>query len=357
MTVKPRASGVGAQFDYWEWVIRLRFAIILILILSAVGFGYYKWIYRPAHLPVIETDYVISPSLDVLNTYAPVHMVVNVLKAGDRVEIVKRAHDWAEIRLSAGKTGWVLASQLIGPQTFAAGKQLLQRVSGEQAQAAGHTSGIVNLHVEPSREGALLTVLQPQEKVEMYDRKLVPRGATVAGSSEPAAGKSPEAWYLVQAQSPPRSAGWVLGRLITLDIPPAISQYAQAYNLVAWRTLTVVDDNGQQFPEYVVADRVGSQEVDFNHIRVFTWAVAQDHYVTAFVESGLRGQFPITSGQAGDVPYFALRLTDKDGKKYQKFYGLYDTIVRPLGTVAGWQPQAGPPAGHGRRARRGSGRR
>jgi Bacterial SH3 domain len=355
MTVKAGASRRGEEKRpgcsfrialLGSAIIKPRVAVISILILAAAGYGYYRVIYRPRHPTVIETDYVISPSLDVLDTYAPVHTVVEVLRSGDRAEVLRRTRDWSEIRLPKGKTGWVLSSQLIGPNIFAEGKKILQRVSGEQEQAAGHASGMVNLHVEPSRQGALLTVLPRDQKIEMFDRKLVARGA--GGEGPPNYGEESralEAWYLVRTDSEPRRAGWVLGRLITLDIPAGISQYAQAYNMVAWRPLKEVEDSGRQVPEYVVADRVDTQDVDFNHIRVFTWSAKRHHYATAFVESGLDGEFPVTVGQTGGIPYFCLRLTDEKGKKFQKFYGLFDTVVRPVGIVQGWQNSAPPTEG------------
>jgi hypothetical protein len=43
-----------------------------------------------------------------------------------------------------------------------------------------------------------------------------------------------------------------------------------------------------------------------------------------------------------DKPYFRLRLVDDEGEKYQKVYGLFSTIVHPLGTVKGWESDAMP---------------
>jgi hypothetical protein len=56
------------------------------------------------------------------------------------------------------------------------------------------------------------------------------------------------------------------------------------------------------------------------------------------------------------VPYFRLRLIDDQGEKYQKVYGLFDTITRTVGTVPGWESDAMPPSPahhHQRSGRRG----
>jgi hypothetical protein len=156
---------------------------------------------------------------------------------------------------------------------------------------------------------------------------------------EPSSPPVKEAWYLVRAD---RRAGWVLGRFVSLDIPESLGAYATGSNIVAWLVLNTVADEGRQVPQYVAADREGNQEVDFTHIRVFTWWVKKHRYVTAYVESGLQGYFPIRVAQTGSVPYFRLRLVDKHGNKIQKVYGLFDTITHPLGFVAGWESDAMP---------------
>jgi hypothetical protein len=115
-----------------------------------------------------------------------------------------------------------------------------------------------------------------------------------------------------------------------------------------------VVDEDRQVPQYLVADRMGNQDVDFTHIRVFTWWVKNHRYVTAYVESGLQGYFPIRVVQIGNVPYFRLHLVDKHANKIQKVYGLFDTITRPLGIVEGWESNTmatQPPSRRGRRHR------
>ena len=82
---------------------------------------------------------------------------------------------------------------------------------------------------------------------------------------------------------------------------------------------------------------MGPGQCDFNHIRVFTWWAKHQKYVTAYVESNLNGYFPIRLATIAGVPHFRLRLIDEDGRKFQKIYGLFATITRPVGTVDGWE--------------------
>jgi Bacterial SH3 domain len=289
-------------------------------------------------------------SISVVDSRAEIHNVIGNLKNGDRVEVISQDNDWAEVRLAQGKRGWVETKSLMDSKVYDGGQRLLKDLAGIPVQAVGHTTLDVNLRLEPSREGPLLESLSRNKRLEVFGRRLVPRSAggesgskeSAVGTEKPAPG-SPvlDAWYLVRTDS---RAGWVLGRLVTLDIPEGISAYAQNHNMVAWLVLNTIDDNGRKVPQYLVADREGSPDCDFNHIRVFTWWAKESHYATSFVESNLTGYFPVRVAHPNGSPEFRLRLVDRKGRKYQKIYRLSDTVVRPMGTVEGWASDATPMA-------------
>lgn len=335
-------------------------AFLIVLLLAGGGAAYYFLVYRPGHRSAQEVAYILPTTVNIVDSRAEIHSVVGRLKNGDRVEVLSREGDWARVRLASGAEGWTEAQDLMDPATYEGGQRLLKDLQGIPVQASGHTSFEVNLRLGPSREAPRLDRLTQNQGVEIFGRRLVPRaaGAFEKGGEEPtAAGSSAtsstppvlDAWYLVRADS---RAGWVYGRLIALDIPDAIAGYAHSINLVAWLVLDHVEDNGREVPQYLVADRIGTQDVDFNHIRVFTWWAAKGRYATAYVESNLSGYFPIRVVHEDGKPYFRLRLEDKQGRKFQKVYRMNGTIVRPVGTVDGWSSDAIPEAaGRGRRRR------
>ena len=111
-----------------------------------------------------------------------------------------------------------------------------------------------------------------------------------------------KAWYLVQGGS---HAGWILGRRVHLDIPKSISAYAQDTNLVAWLVLNTVDDSGHLVPQYLVADRLGTQACDFTDIRVLTWWKKKQTYAIAYNEGGLKAIFPSSSPTKAASLFFA----------------------------------------------------
>ena len=387
MTQEPRDSGatenrpptvadpqtVNGQTDRRAGPL-LRSRGLLILGLVGLGLaGYFFYVHRRGARPPAKKAVVIPESLEVVDTYAEIHMAIATLPSGTRVSVLDHTHNWSEIRLADGRTGWVDSKDLLEGETYDRAEALLKEVENSPAQGAGHTNGVVNLRLEPSRDSTQLAQLSANQRVEVFGRRVLDRptaseqpAAPPKAPTRPRAAATPsaprEAWYLIRTASRPAPqssapatgssgasalgtaarAGWVLGRFVELDIPSGLSMYAQGVNMVAWLVLDTVEDEGQQVPQYLVADRVGTQELDFNHIRVFTWWAKTHQYVTAYVEGRLNGYFPMRVMRCDGNPCFRLRLVDKAGRKYQKVYGLFGTITRPLGEVDGWESDAMP---------------
>ncbi len=314
----------------------MRVGLILFLVLVAVGAACYFLVYRPRHVVSGEAAYVLPESLPVFDTPAEIRSEIATLKEGERVEVLSRTRNWARVQFGARRIGYVELRNLIDGATHEAGDQLLDETRRIPAQAAGHAGNEVKLRITPSRDGTEICQLAANQPMEIFERRLVDRPTPAMGS---AGARTREAWYLVRAGS---RAGWVLGRLIDLDIPPAIASYAHEFNMVAWVVLHTVEDDGKEVPQYVVADRIGTEECDFTHIRVLTWWKKKQAYAVAYVESELKGYLPIRASQADNHIAFRLRLVDDEGRKFQKVYSLQDTITRPLGTVDGWESDAVP---------------
>lgn len=316
--------------------------------LALAGAAYYQLWIRPRRQVSGEVAYVLANKLPVMDSAAQVRVQIGSAQNGEKVLVMKRTSHWAQISLQNGQTGWVESSNLIDSETFGKAEKLFKQLADSPAQAEGHAEAPVNLHLEPDRQSVGLVQLRPNEKLWIYSRSIVERSRQPGATSGPA---TKDVWYLVRTA---KRAGWMLGRFVNLDIPPAIAPYAEGINMVAWLDLNYVNDSGQRVPQYLVADRIGTQEFDFNHIRVFTYWVKHHKYVTAYVEGGLNGSFPIHVATVNQMPTFRLRLIDEQGRKFQKVYGLYDTIVRSLGTVDGWDSDAlpGPQPAHRRENRR-----
>jgi len=323
-SVVPRSAPIGRK------------VIIVLFLIGAAGAGYYHW--RRYKMPApVAVAYVLPESVGVVDSPAEIRLGVTNLKQGDRVEILDRTRNWTKVGLADGRVGWVESGNLIDADSYEEGRRLFVQLQSELPQAAGHVVNTANLRVEPAREAVQLVQLPANQKIEVFGRRIVER--PLQAGAPPSAEPARDAWYLVRAGS---KSGWVLGRLVSLDVPEAISHYAQSTNLVAWVVLNTVEDNGRQMPQYIVADREGTPDCDFTHIRIFTWWVKRQEYVTAYVEGNLNGYFPMRVSQVDGAPYFRLRLVDENGRKFQRVYRMFDTIARPLGTVDGWESQAMP---------------
>jgi len=333
-------NSLSSAHDSPRCAIRVRTILILMLV-SAAAAAYYYNRHNRQEPATTESAYVVPASAEVADSPAEVHSTLTTLKGGERVGVVSRTARWVCVRLADGRTGWVEARALLDAATQQKADQLLKELEPLECQAVGHTTKTTSLHLEPARESIQMAELPENLPVQVFGRRLVARASPGQAGKATASQAKPrrDAWYLVRAHS---RAGWVLGRLVSLDIPQGLALYAQESNLVAWLVLNSVNDGGHEVPQYLVADRIGTQDFDFSHIRVFTWWVKHHKYVTAYVESNLNGDFPIRVVRGLDKPYFRLRLVDEEGEKYQKVYGLFTTIVRPLGTVSGWDSESMP---------------
>jgi hypothetical protein len=330
-----------------------------LLAVTLLAAAWYFLLYVPKHVktgePVVELTnyfltyapiegvnqpaYVLPSSAKVWDTPAEIREQIATLQSGEQVQALGRFRDWTHVRTLAGQDGWVSASDLMNAETHAAEDRLCREISDAPVQAGGHAGDVDNVHIEPSRQAAIVAEVNPEQTLEIFGRRMVPRSGDNGASGIPSTASRVEAWYLIRQGS---RAGWILGRRFQLDIPKSLSAYSEGTNLVAWVVINTVNDDGRPVPQYLVADRVGNNTCDFTDIRVLTWWKRKQTYAIAYKEGDLQGYFPILVAHEGSVPQFRLRLVDDTGAKCQQVYGLYDTITRLIGIAGTWQADAIP---------------
>jgi hypothetical protein len=302
-----------------------------------VALANYFLVYAPIQ-DVNRPAYVIPDSIGVWDTPAEIRVQIATLHSGEELQALGHFRAWTHVRMPNGKEGWTNTDGLMSARTHETEERLDEEISDMPAQARGHTLDAGNLHIEPLRQSAIVAQANQHQSLEIFNRRMVRREDGNRPVEMLSLSRDPlEAWYLVRDGS---HTGWILGKLVQLDIPKGISAYAQATNLVAWLVLDTVNDQGDPMPQYIVADRVGTKACDFTDIRVLTWWKKKQTYAIAYKEGGLLGYFPILVTHEGSIPYFRLRLVNGQGVKSQKFYGLFDTITRVIGTANGWQSDA-----------------
>ncbi len=155
-------------------------------------------------------------------------------------------------------------------------------------------------------------------------------------------------WWLVRDQQ--GHVGWVLARMVDLDISLDVAQYAEGQRIQAAFVLNTVQDEVKgATPQYLVLLNENKDGIayDFNQVRVFTWNLKRHRYETGYREHFIIGYFPVKVstedfGKEGVMPVFTIRKQNADGSIGERKYRVIGNIVRPV-LAPGEQPQ---PAAH-----------
>ena len=142
-----------------------------------------------------------------------------------------------------------------------------------------------------------------------------------------------EDWYLVRTSA--GHVGWVLLRMVDLDVPLDIAQYAEGQRIIGYFVLNNVDEDGKPVPQYLVLlnEPKDGLPYDYNQIRVFTRNRPKHRYETAYREHNLDGYLPVKVGhqdfgKEGDLPTFTIREKIDNGQIVEETYKLNGPIVR-----------------------------
>ena len=284
----------------------------------------------------IETDYVSAPQVTLRDQLAQVYNKVGTAKNGDRVEVFDREKRFARVRIASGAEGWVEQRYLVNQQVFDAFQKMAQQEKDTPVDGTATTRNDTNLHVEPGRDTEHLYQLAQGAKVSVLKRmtveKTLPGTAPKTITADKDAKPAMEDWWLVRDAD--GHVGWVLARLIDLDVPFDVAQYAEGQRIVACFVLNQVKDGDKQVPQYLMllSEPKDGLSFDYNQARVFTWNVRRHRYETAYRERNLNGVLPVTAshedfGKEGDLPTFTLHVKDASGNTIPRKYKMNTPIV------------------------------
>lgn len=290
----------------------------------------------------LEVAYVSAPQAALRDQVAAIYNRVGNVKNGERVEIIDRDRRFARVRTGSGIEGWIEQRYLVDQKTYDALQKLTEEHQNDPLQAPGVLRNDTNMHVTPGRESEHLYQLASGAKVAILGRgtaeKQLPGGTpavkpALAKPGKAAAGPVLEDWSLVRdAQG---RVGWVLSRMVDVDVPLDIAQYAEGQRFVAFFLLNEVQDAEKKVPQYlcVLTDPHDGLPFDFDQVRVFTWNLRKHRYETAYREHGLNGVLPVTVthedfDKEGNLPVFILRVRDDAENVSERKYKLNTPIVR-----------------------------
>jgi len=323
-----------------------------------------------------EYMYVSTVETSLRDRVATLFNKVGTVHNGDRVEVLERQRRFLRVRTDSGQEGWIEERSLVPQEVYDQFQKLASDNASAPVQAHGATRAELNMHLTPSREAEHLYQLTDGEKVEILRRataeKYPPKvekpapapqtklgakpktnasgksvttraaksaGPSTAASVKSAAAEEPPApppimedWYLVRTSS--GHVGWALMRMIDLDIPLDVAQYAEGQRIIAYFVLNTVEEDGKQVPQYLVLLNEPKDGLawDFNQIRVFTRNRPRHRYETAYHDHDLEGYLPATVGhqdfgKEGDLPTFTIRKKNDDGRIVEVTYKLNGPIV------------------------------
>ena len=298
---------------------------------------------------VLEVAYVSGVQAILRDRVAAVYEKAGVVKNGERVEVLDHDRRFVKVRTSTGATGWVEQRYLVGQQVYDQIQKLTADNQKDPVQAQGTTRNDTNLHVEPGRDTEHLYQISAGEKLALLKRSTAEKPGSVAPPAHSAKQtgnnnnkedknkdeKKPvpltEDWWLVRDSH--SRVGWVLARMIDLDVPLEVAQYAEGQRIVAFFVLDQVQDGDKKVAQYltVLTEPKDGLPFDFNQIRLFTWNVKRHRYETAYRER-MQGVLPVTVSQEnfdkeGMLPVFTVRVQGDDGKVIERKYKLNTPIV------------------------------
>ena len=372
--------------SFWPYSSRIIAAIGALLLLASVPAC------KRAAIAKHEYMYVSVPETSLRDRVATMYNKVGTVHSGDRVEVLERAKRFVRLRTDGGVEGWVEQRSLVTQDVFDGFQKLAQDATGAAVQGHGTTRAELNMHLTPSRDGEHLYQLKEGEKVEILKRATSDKNApkpqpppkpaannetqqtgtqptqpstTAATTTTSTATSSPatasvaaskpadkakeveqpkpvmEDWYLARSSS--GKVGWVLLRMIDLDVPLDIAQYAEGQRIVGYFVLNTVQENidgeEKREPQYLVLLNMPKDGLpwDYNQVRVFTRNRNKHRYETAYRERDMEGYLPVKTGHAefekeGDLPTFTIRKMNADGQIVETTYKMNGPIVRRVPT-------------------------
>ena len=334
-----------------------------------------------------EYMYVSAAETSLRDRVATMYNKMGTVHNGDRVEVLEKERRFVRVRTDSGQEGWIEERSLIPQDVYDGFQKLAQDNADTPVQAHGTTRAELNMHVTPARDAEHLYQLKDGEKVEVLRRSTAeknppkaakpapsstssqkkgvtqrktsatPKGgkpeaaapaattattaATTPAAGTPRQGEPPppppkpimEDWYLVRSSS--GHAGWVLLRMVDLDVPLDIAQYAEGKRIVAYFVLNNVEEDGKPQSQYLVLLNEPRDGLpwDYNQIRIFTRNRAKHRYETAYREHNLEGYLPVRVGhqdfgKEGDLPTFTIRKKNDAGQIVEATYKMNGPIVR-----------------------------
>ena len=294
----------------------------------------------------IDEGIVRSDQADVYSSTALVALKVATVKRGDTVDIMRReavvgptyTENWLQIRLKddAETSGWIEARHVVTEDVVKKSAEAAGKREEVPTIARGRLKVNQKLRLAPGRDTDVAVVLTRGTEFDITGKASTtykpPRPTKPGAQSddEPEAEdmEEPEeqtdTWYRVRLdEGSILEGGWLLAQSVSLQVPDEILHLeGNGRRFVAWLVVsTTTNDKAAQGEDakrnnYVTFMRRGDAptEVDFDRLYAVFWTNDGHTYTGPYVESEMRGVFPVSQEMRGGRPVVTVHVLDASNK-------------------------------------------
>lgn len=255
--------------------------------------------FRPK--PKDEFVYVTAKATYLRDRLAAVSNRTGNVENGQKLKVLEHQRRYYRVTTDKGETGWIderaVATQEIADEFAALGKEY----SHQPPVASGVVRDDVYVHIKPGRDTERFYRLNEGDKLSLLARATLPKPVP-GGAPKPKEGEAPapppmEDWWLIRSGD---RTGWMLSRMMDVDVPDSIARYAEGQRIVGNYILTKVQDDAIEGEDKMVPIFVtlmnswkAGLPYDYDQVRVFTWNRAKHRYETAFRDRNIQGFLPV----------------------------------------------------------------
>lgn len=271
--------------------------------------------------------YVTAKTTYLRDRVAAVSNRTATVQNGQKLKILESRPRFYRVQTEKGETGWIEERAVATGAIVASFEELKEQHANDPVIATGSVRDEVNLHDKPGRDEARFYRLEEGDKLSLLQRASKPKPVTQApapkkddeSANEPPPPPPMEDWWLVRTQD--GRMGWMLSRMLDVDVPDSIARYAEGQRIVSAYVLTKVQDPeiegaSKDVPIYVTAmsPYVAGLPYDFDQLRVFTWNLKKHRYETAQRDRNIAGYLPIKittdpgDAKSGPAPAYSYQV-------------------------------------------------
>jgi len=294
--------------------------------------------------------YVTAKQTFLRDRVAAVSNRTGTVENGERLKVLEHGRRFVRVVSDKNETGWIDDKTVATQEVFDAFSALAHDHAKDPVVATAVVRDEVYLHLSPGRSTERFYRLAEGDKLGLLARATLvkgggpnpgaksavlrnPRQAAIPGAASgmkpvaassvntaaPGAGKDSEPpaqpppmedWWLVRDAH--GHVGWMLSRLLDVDVPDSIARYAEGQRIVGAYVLARVNDadapaeiakDNQQVPEFVtvMGPPKSGLPYDFDQVRVFIWNEKKHRYETAFREKNIEGYLPVNITMVQDL--------------------------------------------------------